>query len=75
MYLTSRAIPVRFNVFTTASTPLASSNILSALGESTRMQRSVSRIPEAKVGPEGPVELESLFGTVGVGGAVVLEGE
>lgn len=47
-------MPTRFRVFTTASTPLASSKTLSAAGESTKTQSRVSTIADANVGePDG----------------------
>jgi hypothetical protein len=41
-HLTSRGVCARFNIFTTAWTPLQSSNTLSEREESTRIQSSVS---------------------------------
>jgi hypothetical protein len=46
--LTSRGVPARLRIFTTACTPLACSKVRRAIGESTRMHKSVSRIVDVK---------------------------
>lgn len=46
--LTSRGVPALFNNFTTACTPLTSSNVRSAVDESTSTQSKVSRIAEER---------------------------
>lgn len=47
-YLTSRGVPALFNNFTTACTPLTSSNVRSAADESTSTQSKVSRTADER---------------------------
>ena len=69
-YRTSRGVPARLRILTTACGPPAPSNARSAVEESTRTHRRVSRTADVRGGGGGAVDLSLTASEEADGGGV-----